>query len=248
MLRAQLAGAPLMIDRYDALAAMRSWPVSAKRELLARTFGRETFHAMREEVLAQVAGDTTPEGIAIIRKGLHDPEASVREAALLSASAVLPAVREDAETMLRDSSYAAEAQALKTLCARFPAETPRYLAETKDDIGTGHVVSVLWNEISAARGETSSLARLLDYAGVSYEFMTRVNALEALKRLGYCAPPLMEPLFSAMASPNPRLRGPAAAVAAYFMEQTRYRSELVAYYRSHNWTAAEESLLAPVFK
>ncbi|HTR99699.1 MAG TPA: M1 family metallopeptidase, partial [Bacteroidota bacterium] len=248
MLRAQLAGAPLMIDRYDALAAMRSWPVSAKREILARTFGRETFHAMREEVLAQIAGDTTSEGITIIRKGLHDPEASVREAALLSASAVLPAVRNDAETMLRDSSYAAEAQALKTLCARFPGETPRYLAETNDDTGTGHVVSVLWHEISAGRGETSSLERLVDYAGVSYEFMTRVNALEALKRLGYSETPLMEPLFSAMASPNPRLRGPAAAVAGYFMEQTRYRSALIAYYRSHHWTAAEERLLAPVFK
>jgi len=203
---------------------------------------------MREEVMAQAAGDTTAEGIALIRKGLHDPEASVRESALRAAASVLPAVRADAETLLRDSSYVAEAQALKTLCARFPAETPRYLAETKDDVGTGHVVSVLWHEISASRGDAASIARLVNYAGVSYEFMTRVNALEALKRLGYCEAPLMEPLFSAMASPNPRLRGPAAAVAGYFMEQAHYRSALTGYYRSHHWTAAEEKLLAPVFQ
>ena len=248
MLRAQLSGAPLMIDRYDALAAMRSWPGGEKRELLSRTFDRETFHAMREEVLAQIAGDSTAEGIALIRKGLHDPDAAVREAAFRAAAPVLQAVRADAETMLRDSSYTAEALALGTLCARFPAEAPRYLAETKSDRGTGNSVSVLWHEISAARGDSSSLRTLVEYAGVSYEFMTRVNALEALKRLGYCREPLMGPLFSALASPNPRLRGPAAAFAAYFTEQARYASALRDYYVTHTWTASEEKLLAPVFK
>ena len=248
MLRAQVAGAPLMIDRYDALTAMRTWPMEEKRDLLARTFDRETFHAMREEVLAQVAGDTAAGTIALLRQGLRDRDAGVLEAALRSSAAVLPAVRSDAELLLRDSSYVAEARALELLCAHFPGETPRYLAATKDDRGTGSTVSVLWHEINAARGDSSSIAALVDCAGVSHEFLTRVNALEALKRLGYCDAPLVGALFSAMAHPNPRLHGPAAAVAAYFMEQARYREALREYYRSHTWTAAQDALLGPIFR
>jgi len=248
MLRAQVERATLMIDRYDALAAMRSWPPESKREILASVMGRETFHAMKEEALSQIAGDTTAGGIALIREGLRDGEATVRQAALRASGRVLSAVRVEAEALLRDSSYATEAQALELLSARYPAETPRYLAWTKEDKGTGHIVNVLWHEINAGRGDTSSLARLVDYAGVSYEFMTRVNAFAALRRLGYCDASLMGALFSAMASPNPRLREPAASFAAYFMEQSRYRRALVEYYHSHAWTAAEATLLAPAFK
>jgi hypothetical protein len=78
--------------------------------------------------------------------------------------------------------------------------------------------------------------------------MTRVNALEALKRLGYFDDPLFPGLMSAMANPNGRLRAPAEAVASYFMAQTRLAEKLTGYYRSHSWTPAEKKLLDPYFK
>ncbi len=249
MLRAQALGAPCMIDRYDAVRAMRPAAVAAKRETLARVYAKDGFHALREEILSQITGDTDTQSVSLVRRGLRDTSATVRRAALQAASGgMLSLLRHDAETMLGDSSYNNVAAALEILSDRFPEETPRYLALTKGVDGTGHRVSVLWNEISARRGDTASVSRLIAYAGVSYEFMTRVNALEALKRLGVCDERLFGSLFSAMVNPNGRLRAPAEAFASYFMEQTSQAREMKLYYGAHAWTAAERAFLEPYFK
>ena len=248
MLEAQALGAPLMIDRYDAVAAMRGLEPGSKRDLLTQVYGREKFHVIREEILSQCAGDTDPRGIEILKEGLRDPEATVRRAALQACGDVPPSLKGEAERLLGDSSYTTVRAALELLCRRFPEETPRYLALTKNDHGTGNQVGVLRDEISARHGDTSSVARLVEEAGVSYDFMTRVNALEALKRLGYFDTPLFPALMSAMANPNGRLRGPAEAFASYFMEQTRLARKLTDYYRSRVWTPAERKLIDPYFK
>ncbi len=248
MLKSQALGAPLMIDRYDAVRSMRTTPIADKREFLSRMYDREGFHAIREEILSQLEGDEAPAGTDIVRRGLRDTSATVRRAALRAAAGMLPVLREDAERLLRDSSYVNVEQALQVLTERFPGETPRYLALTEGVDGTGHRVSVLWNEISARHGDTASVSRLIGYAGVSYEFMTRMNALEALKRLGVCDERLFGPLFSAMANPNGRLRAPAEAVAAYFMEQTSPARAMKLYYGAHAWTRSQRAFLDPYFK
>jgi aminopeptidase N len=248
MLKAQALGAPQMIDRYDAIAAMRGLDIASKRDLLMQVYKREHFHALREEILSQAAGDTAARTIDLLNQALRDTAASVRAAALRACGAVPPSLKAGAERLLRDSSYAIVGAALELLSKRFPEETPRYLALTKDEHGTGNRVGVLRHEINARRGDTSSVARLVEYAGVSYEFMTRVNALEALKRLGYCDGPLFPGLLNAMANPNGRLRAPAQAFASYFMEQTSLAKKLTGYYRSRTWTPAERNFLDPYFR
>ena len=248
MLKSQALGAPLMIDRYDAVAAMRPLGIPEKRDILIQVYARERFHALREEILSQLEGDNDARTIDLLGRALRDTDAAVRGAALRSCGEVLPSLREEAERLLRDSSYNNVAAALELLCSRYPGETPRYLGLTKEDHGTGNSVRVLWHEISARGGDTSSVARLVEYAGISYEFMTRVNALEALKRLGYCDEPLFPALLGAMANPNGRLRAPAEAVASYFMEQTSHARMLKGYYRSRSWTPQERKYLDPYFK
>ena len=248
MLKAQALGAPQMIDRYDAIAAMRGLEIGSKRDILTQVYAREPFHALREEVLSQLTGDTDSRTTGLLRQALRDTAATVRRAALQACGAFPLSLKGDVERLLRDSSYSTVGAALELLCKRFPEETPRYLELTKDDHGTGNRVAVLRHEIGGAHGDTSSVARLLDYTGVSWDFMTRINALEALKRLGYCDEPLFPGLMSAMANPNGRLRAPAAAVAAYFMEQTSPAQKLKGYYRSHTWTPVERKLLDPYFK
>jgi aminopeptidase N len=248
MLKAQALGAPEMIDRYDAIAAMRSLAYGAKREILLQVFSREHFHALREEILSQLAGDTDPRSIGVVRQGLRDPEATVRRSALGACGTIPPELKEDCELLLRDSSYTNVAAALTLLSARYPGDVQRYLAVTRGDHGPGNRIGVIREEISAMNGDTASLPALVDFAGVSYEFMTRINALEALKRLGYCGERLFPGLLSAMASPNGRLRAPAEAFASYFMEQASPAQKLKAYYRSRSWTESERGYLEPYFK
>ncbi len=81
-LKNQALQAPLMIDRYDAVAAMDTVPLPVKRELLAKIFDRETFFYVREEIARQLANDTDPVSISVIRKALRDPAVAVRSAIL----------------------------------------------------------------------------------------------------------------------------------------------------------------------
>jgi hypothetical protein len=86
----------------------------------------------------------------------------------------------------------------------------------------------------------------VDMAGIGYEFRTRVNALQALRRLNACPDTLFPALFGAMTYFNGRLRGPAQEVGKYFMQQTSVHDRLVAYYRSRSWTAEEGNFLKSV--
>jgi len=250
MLKAQALGAPLMIDRYDALLALRSLTdADARRDLLLQVYDREKFQGIKSEIIAQLANDPSQKSTALLQRALRDPDARVRASVIENIGRIPEVLRAGIEGLLRDSSYTTVTAALSALCARFPEATQRYLDVTKDDRGVGNQVNILWHEINARQqGENASLAQLVDYAGVSYEFRTRTNALQALKRLNECGDSLLPNLMNAMAHPNARLRGPAGDVATFFLQQTALRRKLTDYYISHEWSKAERELLDPYFK
>ena len=247
MLQSQAAAAPLMIDRYDAVRAMRAVDATSKRGDLLRVFARETFHGIKSEVVAQLVNDADPRSIDLIRKAAADPDAQVRASVIRHMESVPAPLQAACEALLRDSAYTTVAAALAKLCAWFPENAPRYLAMTSNDHGIGNQVKVLWHELSARRGVASSIDTLTEYCGVSYEFRTRVNAFEALKRLNSCTDALIPHLFSAMTHPNARLRGPAETVCAFFLQQTALREKLMHSYGARTWSAAEREFLEPRF-
>lgn len=247
MLQAQAAGAPLMIDRYDAVRAMRAVDVSLKRDGLLRVFARETFHGIKSEVVAQLVNDPDPRSMDLVRRAAGDPDAPVRASVIRAIDSIPSPLQAPCEQLLRDSAYTTVAMALEKLCDRFPENATRYLAMTRDDHGTGNQVNILWHELNARRGIASSLDTLTAYCSVSFEFRTRVNALEALQRLNSCTDALIPHLFSALTHFNARLRGPAGTVCAYFLQQSALRERLTRYYRSHTWPDAEREYLELLF-
>jgi aminopeptidase N len=240
--------APLMIDRYDAIAAMDSVALPLKRELLATIFDREQFFYIRGEIVRQLANDADPVSISVIRKALRDPAAAVRSAALLNTRFIPGNLRSDFELLLHDSSYAIEASALSRLAARFPDRVGEYLEWTRADEGIGNQVRVLWHELNAGRGERSSLKALAEMCGPSYEFRTRLNAFDAVKHLNFLDTAVALNLLDAMLSSNSRLRGPATGTAQYFLQQTTHRRILEQSYASSHWLPWQEELLAPALK
>jgi aminopeptidase N len=247
-LTARARHAPHMIDRYDAIVAMRGWPPAAKRDLLRTVFATEHSHGIRAEALTQLLGDPDPGSLALVRSALHDASAPVRAAVIAHEGTIPVALKEDYESLLRDSSYNTVAAALTALTDRFPKDTDRYLAITAGDRGIGNHVNVLWHEIRARRGERESVAQLVAYASPAYEFRTRINAIEALRRLNYCGADFVPHLFSALTHWNARLRAPAGKVAAGFLEQSEDAARLNAYFRTRSWSDAEREFLAPYFK
>ena len=242
-LQAQALGAPLMIDRYDAVAAMRPSGISLKRDLLIRLFAAEHSPYIRAEIVEQLANDNEPRALQVIAAALTDRNVEVRSSVISNVATIPPALRPDFERLLRDSSYNIEAAALTKLSAQFPERSSAYLAITKNDQGIGNHVRVLWHELNVLNGDTTSLDSLVELAGLSYEFRTRVNALEALKRLNYVDTTLMPGIFDALIHPNGRLSGPASTVAQYFCQQTKYRQIFHEYYLSRTWTPWQREII-----
>ncbi len=242
-LQAQALNAPLMIDRYDAVAAMRPVDLPTKRALLTRLFRSERSPYIRGEIVGQLANDPDPTSMQVIAAALADRHVEVRTSALTNVTAISPILRTDFENLLRDSSYNIEAAALTKLSAQYPERVASYLKLTKDDRGVGNQVHILWHELNAGLGNGGSLDSLVAFVGPSYEFRTRVNALDALKRLNYADSTLMPGLFDALLHPNGRLSGPAASIAQYFCQQTKYRLLFHEYYQSRTWTSWQQEII-----
>ena len=242
-LRSQAERAPHMIDRYDAIASMRSFTPAKKRDLLSHLFGSESFYAVKSEILSQLVNDPHPASMALVRTAVRDPDARVRQAAIDSIRTIPVSLRETYERLLQDSSYYAVSSALRKLADQFPENIDRYLETTKGDRGVGNQVRVLWYEIRANRGDQAALDSLVDFTGPSLEFSTRVNAMQALQRLNYLDRTAAGNLLDAATYWNNKLRAPATVVLKYFLNQHTYRTTVQEYIASRSWEPYQEKIL-----
>jgi aminopeptidase N len=247
-LKAQALKAPHMIDRYDAIVALRDSSLDQKRALLIEVFGKETFHGVKGEVLNQLAKDTHAEAQALVKRAMGDKDVEVRRAAIKSLDQVPETLRPSVEVMLQDSSYEVLRTALEKLCRSYPANTKRYLDATAGIQGLDGQVRTKWLEIAANNGDRQALEQLSDLTTISYEFRTRQNAMQALKALGHCDPTVADRLLDAAISYNRRLAAVAVDVLKDLRGRTAYRGLLDDKYRTGVWDDRERKVLKEVFE
>jgi hypothetical protein len=89
---------------------------------------------------------------------------------------------------------------------------------------------------------------LIDYASHSYEFRTRVRAIEALERLGYMDELLIGNISDAILNPNSRLAGPAERVLKRMMKKPEVKDLATAYYQKSKWSEWQQERLKSVME
>lgn len=237
MLQAQALKAKNMLDRFDAIAAMKDIPVNKKREVLLSVFGKEPFHAIKVEIIAQLADDDDDKTIAMFKSACADKETLVRRAVLQHVKQIPAEILPDLEKLLNDNSYETIVLALEVLTTANPSKTKDYLEMTKNIKGTvGRNVEVKWLEISyELTKDKQYLNKLVDYCSTSYEFRTRVNAATALKQINYFDEKVMKNLVSGILSPNGRLAGLCGDVLKFFFTQNAYHDLIAAYMYGNSW-------------
>lgn len=247
-LRSQALLAPHMIDRWDAVAAMRDSSLDQKRATLLEIYGREKFHAVKEQVVEQLANDPHADSRALLVKALADRDADVRRTAIKALRTVPVELRAQVETMLADSSYEVLRTALEKLSIAFPADTRKYLDATAGVNGLDNAVRITRLRIAAQAGDGQAIEDLNSLTTGSYEFRTRQNAMQALKALGYCDASVADNLFAAALSNNRRLAAVAVEVLEDLRGRSAYRPMLEAKYRDGKWTERERSVLRRIFE
>lgn len=244
-LKNQATGATSILDRYDALVAMRGIALDKKRELLKQVFEKETFQSTKGEVISQLLYDNNPSSRAVIRAAINDKDALVGKAVINNTTIVQEDLLADYEKLLSSPSYDVVASTLDKLSMQFPQNAPRYLEMTKGVPGAvGKSLEVKWLEVKArTSNDQESLNKLVAYTNQSYEFRTRVNAAQALKRLDYFDEKLMANLVEASFSANGRLAGPCTDVLLTFYNQDRFRRQIWEYVNKGTWLPWQKASL-----
>jgi len=225
MLIAQAAKASHMLDRYDALCAMRKIPVENKRNILINIYDKETFQACKSEIVAQLAKDNSTSANKLLKRAINDKDVAVRKAALNELTNPGEEVVYELEKLLKDSSYEVIASALEKLSNLNPAKRESYLEACKNVEGVvGKNVLVKRLEVSYNGNKNKADAdKLVELSSNSYEFRTRTNAMTALKRINYFDVKLVDNLADAICSSNSRLSGPANETLNFFYNQDQYK-------------------------
>ncbi len=220
---AQFQKATFMLDRYDALIALRNTAPALKSSALIQAFTKETFPMLRAEIASQLLSDNgTP--LSVVRSIAIDKQAEVRLVFAKSAPILKP-TEALLENMLRDSSYLI----IETVLDRIydhPLFAPRknsMLDKINTVDGFTHGIRIKYLEKAQTEYPNMRIGMrnaLVDLAGPLYEFRTRTLAMEALQRMNYLDANLAKNLFEAATNFNSRLNGSAWGVLNYFLSQT----------------------------
>jgi hypothetical protein len=119
---------------------------------------------------------------------------------------------------------------------------------TKDEDGPSHKCRIKWLEIKAGMGDKDAFAQLDDYCSISYEFITRQNAMQALQRQNHLDHDGMVNMIDAYLSTNNRLAGTAYGILNSFYQQSTSRDMMMAYYKSKTWEPWQKEILQNVIK
>ena len=230
-----------MIDRFEALLALRSTSIKKKEQALRKVFSKEQYYYTQAEALKQLidAGVSVKKEVNwMVEKG--SPQL---QKAVLSNWANIPAEYESAITaLLSAKSYDVIQIALIRGVMNFKENTDYYLEQTKNVVGTkGKNVRIQWLEINAGKTKAEeSYKELVDYTSNSFDFITRQNAIGALKRLNYCNEQLITNLCLGVQKANWKLSKSCGLLIRHFYNSD-YKELVISAVKSFETTAEQKT-------
>ena len=238
---AQLANASFTLDRFDALMAMRSWPISAKKDALLTAFKKETQSDFLAEITRQLMAEEDG-ALAFASQAFRSTDHAVRRVAINQCAI-------NAETSayflgsLSDSSYENIEAALRRMWNHplFSSDKSAMLDQIKSLDGYINNLRIAYFELgSEIYPDVNCTGQLVAMAGPQYEFRTRVQAVNALRRMNHLDEYYARILFDAILNFNTRLSNPVLSVCRSYMQETKHRQT---FERALELAAAENPLM-----
>jgi len=242
-LKAQVIHAPNMLDRYDALVALKDYDVEQKRELLMEVFRNEKFHAMKSEVITQLINDEVTNYQLLSVFNEKEPQAKLTFIKAYNGNNTF-CVSAIAKA-LTDNSYDVVQAAIEKICKIDAVNVKMYLPIVKEVYGMNNSVNIKYHELGVIYNiDADEHAKvLINYASNQWEFRTRNNAFAAIKSSGVYSAALIPHLFDAMLNTNSRLAGPAAELTNFLATKTTNLNDMQHYFNTTNYTKAQKDIL-----
>lgn len=243
---AQVKNANNLIDRYEALLALREINSPSKQAELNEIFYKEKFHLNKSEIIFQLKDSLKTD--LLIKNAIADQDAMVRRAVVNNITVIPETIQKDYEKLLKDKDYYIVEKSLENLCSSFPGKTEKYLKITANETGwRGKNIRIKWLEIAIKNKKMKYLDELKDYTSISYEFETRKNALEALNRLNIFDKIIAENLLKAYLYWNFKLSDPAKTIIESYKNDPVKWEKLSTIFRNNKWSEIEIKLLKKCF-
>jgi aminopeptidase N len=212
---AQAEKAKYMIDRYDAIVAMEKISVKEKLEFFKKRFAAEKHQGIRAEIARQLANDKTLS--AWYMNIVNDPKSEVKTNYIAATESAFDH-KATLELLLKDSSNIVVENALDKLVKDKKIhinDKLKYLDILSEMSGQNNNIKAKWLEHMYVLnvGDKSVVENeFVRLTSPNYEFRTRVNVANVLKRVGFINAQIAANLLDAVLAYNARLSGPAADV------------------------------------
>lgn len=239
-LTAAAIGAPLLIDRYEAIRALRETSIDQKRAGLLKAVGLSENELIFTEVLFQLEADSNKETRNFFHGALRHPDALIRRSAVKHYKLSMPSDTSRLTHLLYDPDYINVELALRKLCAFMPSEAHKWLSATQNEKGwRGLNIRIAWLEISAGLPGNTPNEELREYASGAFEFETRINAINALSRLNFIDPDHAINLIRAAGHWNPKLNRPAREAILNYCKDPENQKLIIAALQLENTSFRE---------
>ncbi|MGD1846538.1 MAG: M1 family aminopeptidase [Salibacteraceae bacterium] len=237
MLMEQAEKATHMLDRYDALVALRSVPMAQKKPLYQRIWTNNDYHEVLGELIFQALIDDAPEWmieLAMAHENVQVQKHLARHLKTIDVNWI-----KTLEPLLTNPSYVTVEIALEKLCVASPTQAGQFLAACDGVMGTrGRNVRIKWLEMALNFQHDSKYEKeLIEYTSVSYEFLTRTAAAQACVRLSLFNENVFQYLANGAGAYNRRLKGPCRQALREFYKEPIYRSMIRKYVAEGTWNA-----------
>lgn len=245
-LKWQAFNAPNMMDRYDAIAAMDLTDIETKRDDLIKLYNKEKFHAIKSEIIDQLAQDDTKASLAVLRAAVYDTDPLVRRAVLIHLDTLPKKLKDDIPVLLKDDNYTNIELALRRLAEWDSVHVETYLKATNGNYGATNNVRIAWLEIMNKTHANAQITPLVAFCGPQYEFRTRVAAFNAISNLNYCDATTVAYLYDALINSNHRLSNPARNTLNNLKKTPVYAEMIRSYYSGRSWSEWEQRRIGTV--
>ncbi|MCK5853532.1 hypothetical protein KAH27_10935, partial [bacterium] len=180
----------------------------------------------------------------ILRMAFNDSDPRVRLEAAEKAGRIGPDLIFEVEKLLTDISYPNISAALELLCHSFPGKANDYLELTKDMLGwRGLNIRMAWLKIAVEQGRDEYFIMLEDYASLSFEFETRMNAINILKAQNYLTEASAFHILEASTSRNRKVGNTAVAALKFFAQQTEKNNLLQKVLKESDLSDRQKSMI-----
>jgi len=237
-LKAQASAASHMIDRYDALVEMRNISLSEKLDFLHQRYAQEKFHAMKTEILKQIKLSATEASWNIRKQAVTDKSVEVRAAVWNEWPEWKSEHWDYVSIALKDSAASVITAVLENAWIQFPEKHNLILQLTGNWPGPAHKLEILKLELSLRSGDTAAIPKLVDLASPGFEFITRQNAMDALKRSNILTQDLILSMFEGVGNANFKLSSVCEQTLSDYSRQTKWLELIKSVY--HNYATSLE--------